>query len=239
MHIFYTTQFEQDQLFLLGDEYNHCKNVLRLKIGDTVKVLDGIGKIFEAKIQTFQKDKAILNIQNVSEVSKGRKYSLTISISPTKNIDRIEWFVEKSIEIGVDQINFILTQRTERRQLNMERLNKIAISAMKQSMNAYLPIFNYLTKIEDYVKNASNLSSKFIAHLVEGEEKTDLKDILQNENIANFNFEILIGPEGDFTKEEVDLAIKKSFRPVSLGKSRLRTETAGIMSAAIFSILSP
>lgn len=238
MQIFYSTQISNNTIWLVGDEFNHCKNVLRLKNGEEVKVADGKGNFYECKIGSFTKEKAELHIICISETSlRINNFTLQISIAPTKNIDRIEWFVEKAVEIGVDEISFLVSKRCERKIINIERLEKIAVSAMKQSGKAWLPTLNALVPFEKYMDNQANKGVKLIAHLVEGQQREELKDALLKYINQETSFELLIGPEGDFTPDEVNLALKKGYIPVSLGTSRLRTETAGVMGCAIFSVV--
>jgi len=238
MQIFYSIPISDQKVVLVGDEFNHCKNVLRLKIGDEVMVADGKGNFYRTKIENFSKEKAELTILNRSELQQRlSNYTLQIAIAPTKNIDRLEWFVEKAVEIGVDEISFLLTKRSERKILNLERLEKIAISAMKQSGKAWLPKLNALVSFEKHLQNTANKAIKLMAHLVEGGEREELKVVLNRHKNQASSFELLIGPEGDFTPDEVALAFAKGYLPVSLGTSRLRTETAGVMGCATFSIV--
>ncbi len=237
MQIFYTTQISGQQIILIGDEYNHCKNVLRMKPGEEVQIADGKGNFYTAKIQNFLKDKAELSILNHHSEVSITNYSLHVIIAPTKNIDRMEWFVEKAVEIGISEISFILTKRSERKLVNIERLEKIAVSAMKQSGKAWLPKLNDLQPFEKFIKNQPKERVKFVAHLIEGKERQELKEMISKVGKQNSKFDLLIGPEGDFMPDEVEMAIKNGYLPVSLGNSRLRTETAGVMGCAVFSVV--
>jgi 16S rRNA (uracil1498-N3)-methyltransferase len=235
MQIFYSTQITEQHIIIAGDEFNHCKNV---KIGEEVNVADGKGNIYHAKIQNFTKEKAELQIIAKSEIAITKNnYTLHIGIAPTKNIDRMEWFVEKAVEIGINEISFILTKRTERKLINIERLEKIAVSAMKQSGKAWLPVINTFQPFDTFIANTEKTHTKLIAHLIEGQERVLLKDIASQTDNINTNFQVLIGPEGDFTAEEVTLAIKNGFSAVSLGDARLRTETAAIVACTTFAVI--
>ncbi|MFN0049030.1 MAG: RsmE family RNA methyltransferase [Cytophagales bacterium] len=238
MQIFYSTQITENQIHISGDEFNHCKNVLRMKIGEEVNVADGKGNVYHAKIGNFTKEKAELQIISKSEQDlTNNNYTLHIVIAPTKNIERMEWFVEKAVEIGINEISFIITKRTERKLINTERLEKIAVSAMKQSGRAWLPIINPMQPFDKYITNTKNKNVKLVAHLIEGEKRVLLTDIASKTDSKNKHFELLIGPEGDFTTDEVQMALSSGFSAVSLGNARLRTETAAIMGCATFAMI--
>jgi 16S rRNA (uracil1498-N3)-methyltransferase len=237
LHLFYSTQHSDTNIVLENDEANHCRNVLRLRVGDLVNVINGKGTKFTAKIISSDKKGVFLEIIEKTVEKQVSLHQLHIAIAPTKNIDRIEWFVEKAVEIGIQEISFLQTKRTERKQINIERIEKIAISAMKQSLKVFLPKIHELISYDLFLKNVNQIphTNKFIAHLIEDQERKMLKKELvssqKNESI------ILIGPEGDFTSEEVNLAIIKGFIPISLGEAKLRTETAGLVACHTFSLL--
>ena len=171
-------------------------------------------------------------IFNWSIISK-RDFHIHIGIAPTKNIERIEWFLEKCTEIGIDEISFLQCQRSERKQVNMERVEKVVISAMKQSGKAWLPILHPLTSYPTVIQNTDSNQQLFVAHLAD-DNRVELKDNVQ----AKGKYFILIGPEGDFTPEEISQALDKGFKPVMLGQSRLRTETAGIVACHTFQLMN-
>ncbi len=228
MQLFYTTLQDGDFLYLEGEEYHHCLNVLRHSIGDTINVTNGTGDMFACKI--IDKTKSAVRLKIVETVSREipEHAMLTIAIAPTKNIDRFEWFIEKATEIGVGRIVPILAKRSERSIIKPERLMKLAISAMKQSNHNFLPILSPLTKFEELIKN-----EKFQIHLIahcNSNELTHISSYIKR----NQKTIICIGPEGDFTAEEIILSEKSGFHGVSLGKSRLRTETAGLYACISF-----
>ena len=223
MFLFYSDNVDGQTISIAGDEHQHCAKVLRKKIGDQIKITDGQGQIFTAEITAIQKLTTICHI--VDKISsKPIVPKLSIAISPTKNLSRIEWFVEKAVEIGISAIYFVHTQRTEKKSVNLERIHKICISAMKQSLQVHLPKIQNYKSVNELIENVgSDYEQKFIAYC---DGPTDLlKDILK----SKINTILLIGPEGDFTENEIKEATASSFIPVSLGDSRLRTETAGLV----------
>lgn len=232
MHLFYTPDINGSEYLLNEEESKHCTKVLRLKENDIVYLVDGNGGFYKAAISVISGKKCLLNILETQKDFGKRNYRLHIAIAPTKNIDRIEWFIEKATEIGIDEITPIICHRSERRVVKTDRLEKIAVSAMKQSIKAYLPKINEAQNFNDFIKTAHS-PLKCIAHCLP-ENKQDLKSIIPSQKEVL----ILIGPEGDFTPQEIELALKNNFIPVTLGESRLRTETAGIMAAAILNQLS-
>jgi 16S rRNA (uracil1498-N3)-methyltransferase len=192
--------------------------------------VDGKGGFYEAEISDANPKKCRLSILN-STFDFGKKdFHLHIAIAPTKNTDRFEWFLEKATEIGIDEITPILTSHSERKTVNHDRFEKILISAMKQSLKAYLPQLNGLMSFKELVVS-NKTENKFIAYCDEI-QKNHLKDLASKGN----NTLVLIGPEGDFSPEEVLLAIENGFKVVSLGESRLRTETAGIVACHIVNL---
>ncbi len=209
---------------LSEEESQHAVKVLRLKEKDPISIIDGKGHLFAAEISKANFKKCEFRILSKKQYPLTRNYYLHIAIGPTKNIDRTEWFVEKAVEIGIDEISFLQSEHSERKNINIERIEKIAVSAMKQSMNMYIPKINPLISYSTFILENKN-TANFIAHLEEGERK-----LLKNEVTGKQNICILIGPEGDFSPEEIKLALQNQFIPVSLGESRLRTETAGIVA---------
>lgn len=231
MHIFYTKNIQGNTGILDEIESHHCIKVLRLKPGDKVSMVDGKGGFFEGVISLPDSRACAVEILK-SEFEHGkRNYHLHIAIAPTKNIDRFEWFLEKATEIGIDEISPIICQRSERKVLREDRLEKVISSAMKQSLKAYHPVLHPATTFGKFIEK-QNENNKLIAHCIE-EEKLELLRFKPQGS----NFTLLIGPEGDFSPEEVKQAISNGFIPVSLGKSRLRTETAGIVTCQIITDL--
>jgi 16S rRNA (uracil1498-N3)-methyltransferase len=233
MRLFYSQKIENNTIWLADEEFHHCKNVLRLKVGSLVHVIDGKGHLYEAEIVKYTKTEAELSILITKFFEKSTTNKLQIAIAPTKNIDRIEWFVEKATEMGIDEISFVRTKRTERKNINLERITKIAISAAKQSNNYYLPLLHDLEDLNTFILSNKNTQAiKLIPHLVEGQDRMLLKDFL----LKFHSFIVLIGPEGDFTPEEVKLALDTDYKPISLGALILRTETAALAATTLIKL---
>lgn len=230
MHLFYQPGIIQQNHFLSDEESKHGLKVLRLKPGDFIHVIDGIGGIYKCRITSTTKRCEFQIIEKSFQAEKS--HSLHIAISPTKNQDRIEWFVEKATEIGVDTISFMLTQNSEKTRLRMDRINKKAISAIKQSGNLWLPKFQSEISFPNLI-DISNEEVRCIAY-VDKDHQSHFKDII----IKSTSTIVLIGPEGDFSKDEIKQAIAKGFQPVSLGKNRLRTETAGLIACHTFNLIN-
>ncbi len=224
MHLFYTPDIRENEYTLSETESKHCVRVLRLGISDSIILIDGAGGWYEAVIVDANPKRCKVEIKKHLKEYEKRDQYLHIAIAPTKNIDRFEWFLEKATEIGIDEITPILCDHSERKIIKDERLEKVIVSAMKQSLKAYLPKLNPLTPIKDLLSNSFE-GRKYIAHCYEQDKKE-----LKNEIAESRSNLILIGPEGDFSEEEVQLAIENHFVPVSLGNSRLRTETAGVVA---------
>lgn len=205
--------------------------VLRKVEGDDVYITNGRGSIFTAKILVADPKKC--KAQIVSEEKKiPRLHSLHLAVAPTKMKDRFEWFLEKATEIGINEITPILCQRSERKNIKLERFERILQAATKQSLQAFLPVLNPLTSFDDFISSQQD-ALQFIAHCDEG-EKSELKRRLQ----ADKDAVILIGPEGDFSPEEIKKALDQGYRPVSLGQNRLRTETAAIVACATVALIN-
>ena len=225
MQIFYSKEITDKECFLDSEESRHCINVLRHKPGDSITIFDGKGKIFTGNIADDNRKRCKIDI--ISYVTApARPYYLHIAIAPTKNIGRYEWFAEKATEIGVDEITPIICARSERNIIKNERTEKIVVSAMKQSMNPYIPVINKAVPINELL-SIDFRGTKCIAHCVDRQK--DSPDRV----IADARILLLIGPEGDFTETEIDNALKSGFKPVTLGPNRLRTETAGVYACAV------
>ena len=214
------------------DESLHCVKVLRHKVGDVIRVIDGNGTIAIGKIEAAHAKQCAVSLTEKEIVKQSRNYKLHIAIAPTKNIERTEWFVEKAVEIGVDEISFIKCKNSERTVIKDDRLRKVAESAVKQSQQAFIPKLNSLVDYKEFIKNNTSYV-KLIAHC-EKEFKQQIKQYIT----TNKSFTILIGPEGDFTKDEITLALSNSYLPVALGESRLRTETAGLFACGAFASIN-
>ncbi|MDR0873585.1 MAG: 16S rRNA (uracil(1498)-N(3))-methyltransferase [Prevotellaceae bacterium] len=231
MTIFYAPDIEKSP-FLPEEESQHAVKVLRMKSGDKICVIDGAGGLYEAEIALpHPKHCEVKILQKTAEYGK-RNHYLHIGIAPTKNIERLEWFVEKAVEIGIDEITPIVCQHSERKVLKTERLQKIILAAAKQSLKAYLPRLNDIVTFEKLI-NTPFLGNKYIAHCYEEE-----RELLQNIYTKGQSALILIGAEGDFSREEVQAALKNGFLPVSLGNSRLRTETAGVVACHTVNLIN-
>ena len=224
MHLFYTPDISSATYTLDKEESTHCIRVLRLKQGSLLHLTDGKGNLYKAQLLTADTKACVAEIIECIPGFGKRNFYLHIAIAPTKNIDRFEWFLEKATEIGIDEITPIFCEHSERNIVKPERLQKIITSAVKQSLKAYHPVLNEAVKLNQLLKTNFD-AEKFIAHCEE-DEKLNLSTAYKKGS----NALILIGPEGDFSKEEVEKAISVGFIPVSLGNSRLRTETAGVVA---------
>ncbi len=231
MRLFYQKDFEE-HLFLDEIDSKHCIRVLRQKETDEIDVTDGKGNMFRCSILEANPKKTKLQVLTKQEAYGKPDRIVSVAIAPTKNIDRTEYFVEKAVEIGISEISFVQTSNSERKHLKLERLKRIAVSGMKQSLKAYLPRMNDLMPLSQYLNELSAHAThqKFIAHL------SDDSVALEKKKIGN-NIQILIGPEGDFTEEEIEKARAKNFELVSMGQSRLRTETAGLVAVTLLNLL--
>jgi len=215
------------------DESKHCLRTLRKKINDTILVTKGDGIIYRAEIIDIKNN--LITYQNIEIIEKKNKnLHIHIVIAPPKNRTRFEWFLEKVTEIGVDIISPVICENSERRKINHDRSEKIIIAAMKQSKNSILPIINKPVKFNDVIKKTNQ--NTYIAHCYQ-EEKKDFKNILLNDKKIK-DITLFIGPEGDFSKKELNFAIKMGIIPVTLGESRLRTETAGIIGCSMINLLA-
>ncbi|MBB3123013.1 16S rRNA (uracil1498-N3)-methyltransferase [Mesoflavibacter sabulilitoris] len=225
MQLFYNSDIsEQNNTFTFPkDESRHIVKVLRKKVGDTLYITNGKGFLFTAKITIADQKNCVVSIEN-SEFKKPTDYKLHLAVAPTKMNDRYEWFLEKATEIGITSITPIFCDHSERKNVKLDRFEKILQSAMKQSLHLYLPTLNQPISFKDYI-NQDFSGDLFIAHC----EETDKKS-LKNEIKPNAETTILIGPEGDFSVNEIETAIKNKFIPVTLGNTRLRTETAAIVA---------
>jgi len=222
MNLFYAPQLtNQDKKYIFDkNESKHISKVLRKKINDNLHITNGLGDLFKVKIIDDNPNKTQVEIIETKHFSKSTK-PIHIAIAPTKSNDRFEWFLEKAVEIGVNEITPLWTTYSERKKINLERYKRIMVAAMKQSLQFHMPKINPLTKWKDFVKNAK-ADQKFIAYC-KADEK--LKNLIQKEN----SYLLAIGPEGGFSPVEIEEAIQNSFIPVGLSENRLRTETAGIL----------
>lgn len=232
--IFFNPMLPKSGIFQLNkEESNHCIKVMRLNVNDQISVVDGKGKIAECKILKANPKATELEIIHFKHSLNQLSQYIHIAISPTKNINRFEWFLEKSVELGIGEITPIITDNSERNRLNYCRLEKKLITALKQSQNLILPKLNPMLKIKEFINIDFENSQKFICH--NGDSKNRL---LKNEFKKNKKYIILIGPEGGFSNNEVKNAEEKSFIQVLLGNSRYRTETAGILACHTIHLFS-
>lgn len=224
---FYIEQIpvNQSSFILSEDTSKHIIQVLRMKQGEQLQLTNGKGEIITVEIISENKKAAEVNALSTSNIPP-RTSNITIAISLIKNTNRFEWFLEKSTEIGISEIIPLICERTEKQHFRHDRMKNILISAMLQSQQAWLPVLHEPIKFKDIIKNSTH-QKKYIAHCIEEEKKQ-----LTNEAIKQSTI-ILIGPEGDFTKEEVEFAKQNNFIPVSLGDTRLRTETAAIVGCVL------
>jgi 16S rRNA (uracil1498-N3)-methyltransferase len=223
MQIFYAPDITGDTYILDEKESKHCIRVLRMTKGTIVRLIDGKGNLHEGIISNPDSKKCAIAITGIIQDFEKRNYKLHIAISPLKNPERFEWFVEKSVEIGIDEITPLICRNTEKPGIRTERVNNLIISAMKQSLKATKTVLNEPCLFNDFLSGDFK-GSRMIAHCNETFNRNKISEVYsKNENAL-----ILIGPEGDFSKEEIDSAIEKNFSPVHLGRSRLRTETAGV-----------
>ncbi|SIS50608.1 16S rRNA (uracil1498-N3)-methyltransferase [Zobellia uliginosa] len=233
MQLFYNPDLDQSvsQFTFSQEESRHIVKVLRKKEGDTLHITNGKGFIFESEILLADTKRCKAHVISTTKKHPQRHW-LHMVVAPTKNNDRFEWFLEKATEIGVNEITPIFCDRSERKVIKKERLEKVVQSAMKQSLRSYLPKLNDAIAYKDYIAQPQN-GLLFIAHCEE-EEKVDLKRRVA----ADTDVTILIGPEGDFSPDEIQLARKSGFLPVSLGEYRLRTETAAIVACTTVTIIN-
>lgn len=228
MNLFYEKNIGNQTIISFSkEESNHCVKVRRMKINDLISLIDGKGYLYNAKIIDANHKKCAVEIIGKKFIEKQKKYKLHIAIAPTKNIDRFEWFVEKAVEIGVDEITPLICRFSERKIIKYERIERIIVSAMKQSLKYYKPVLNPLVDFKEFVKTAKN-DQKFIAYC-----KAD-------ESIASYTLQdeilFLIGPEGGFADFEFDFATKNGYKPLKINEFRLRTETAGVFISSAINI---
>lgn len=231
MEIFYSNHISDDKITLSPEETTHCLKVLRHKAGDEVKVSGGDGNLYRCRIEDDSTKCAILSILSTEGEFGRHNYYLHIAVAPTKNIDRYEWFLEKGTEVGIDRITPLLCARSERKVVKEERQERVVIAAAKQSLKGAIPQVDPLTPFKDVIALAKEFNGeKYIAHCDSDQARKSLTQALQEQYSRNGELRsmVLIGPEGDFSMEEVRLATAAGFIPITLGESRLRTETAAL-----------
>lgn len=223
MQLFFIEDFN-GQLEITGEDAFHLVKVLRKKTGDKIEITDGKGKGFEGIITDLKKDSVSFSLGKELVSNAGLKIKMHLAVAPTKNADRYEWMTEKAVEMGVNEITPIICERSERKNCNTERLRKIVLSAMKQSGRFYLPKINEPVKLKDFQSSAKQ---NLVAHCMDLHKK-DISAIDFSDSVC-----LLIGPEGDFSPNEIEYLMAKNYLPVALGNSRLRTETAGVYAMGV------
>ena len=230
MRLFYSTNISDTSFVIDGEDHRHILKVLRYKTGDTLNIIDGSGSIYECRIHAIDKVKLSAVIMSKT-VTAPMPYTLGIGISPLKNVSRLEWFIEKSVEIGISDIYPFISTRSEKPTLKVDRIHRIIQAAMKQSGNVYEPRIHPIMQFEDFL-NLEEWDQKYLAYINKKQSR-----LLSKEQITNHRVLIGIGPEGGFTDNEAQLSRDHGFLSVSLGNSRLRTETAGVASCQIIKTL--
>ncbi len=216
------------------EEATHAVRVLRLSEGDSIWLMDGVGNFYRADVGIVTKKRCLYNIVETLPQQKTWSGKIHLAIAPTKMMERIEWMAEKATEIGFDELTFLDCKFSERHVIRVDRVERIVISAMKQSRKAFKPVVNELAAFMEFVTSC-DADYKFIAHCYNDRERIDLFDKLETIP-ADACVCVLVGPEGDFSSDEVDLALANGFEPITLGNSRLRTETAGLMAVTMAQI---
>ncbi len=231
MEVFYQPGILSGILLLSAEESKHCIRVLRKERGDIIHVTNGQGTLFEVRILDPDPKKCTFEIVGHSRKPE-KNFSISVAIAPTKSTDRIEWFVEKVVELGINEIKFYFSRHSERKKLNMERIEKKAIVAMKQSEQFILPMISLYSSFKECLE-ATNSDQRFIAH-VDRSNLYHLMDVAEKTG----HYTVFIGPEGDFSEEELLQSFEAGFTKVSLGENRLRTETAGITACHILNLIN-
>lgn len=233
MIVFYSRAIEGDRAVLEGEEFRHAIQVLRKKQGDSVRFTDGQGGWYDGYIEVVGKGQCIIYITDRAVETSRRAYRVCMAVAPTKNMDRFEWFLEKATEIGVDRIVPVWCRYSERATLRLDRLEKILIAAMKQSLQPFLPKLEAPVRLETFLEEKPEREYQcYIAYIDQSAGSRHLFDACE----AGRDTLVLIGPEGDFSEEEVKRCVEQGFEPVSLGKNRLRTETAAVAASHCISL---
>jgi 16S rRNA (uracil1498-N3)-methyltransferase len=233
MHLFYAPDINEDFYLLSEEESKHCSRVLRLKAGDKIYLTNGKGTLYSAVLEKIEIKSILIKIIEVMHEYQKLSYHLHIGIAPTKNSERFEWFLEKATEIGINEITPLIVEHSERTIIKNERLERVIISAMKQSLKTYKPKLNPILPLNSFLEANFSDSQKYIAHC-----HGKYRQLLKNVYLSGKDVVILIGPEGDFSMDEIEEAIKKGFQPISMGESRLRSETAGIVACYTINLLN-
>ncbi len=232
MELFYSRDIQGGICRLDQDESGHCVKVLRHRAGDEISVIDGCGTLYRCRIISDSPKGVEAAVVSHENDWGGHPYRLHLAVCPTKNNDRYEWFAEKACEIGLDELSPVIGEHSERRVLKTARIEKVLISAAKQSLKASVPSVNEPVSVKEFILNASKDALRLIAYCFEDERvpRRSIKEVLDSSEAKEII--VMIGPEGDFSKAEAELALKQGFIPVHLGTSRLRTETAALTAAS-------
>lgn len=231
--MFYAAEMNEGSGFLTESESVHAVRVLRKKNGDSLQITDGKGNLITGVITEATSKKCAFRVNDIDQVSRNRNYKLHVALAPTKSIDRYEWFLEKTVEIGIDEITPVFTVNSERKRIKPDRCRRVIVAAAKQSLNLHFPVFHEAVSLDTFI---SQNAGGAMAYCGDEVEKTDFKRWLKNGSDQK-TVTLLIGPEGDFTPDEVRHAAQNGFEPVSLGTARLRTETAGVYACSIIHVL--
>lgn len=233
MEIFWTEDIAGGICRLGEEESAHCVRVLRHRAGDRINIIDGHGTMYECTLVADSPKGAEARIEQAHQNWGGHPYDLTMAVCPTKNIDRYEWFAEKATEFGVDRIVPVIGEHSERKILKPERMNRILLSAAKQSLKASIPELSDTISVRGFIESTAEKDAlKMIAYCFEdGQERTSIREVLEKNDAKEVI--VLIGPEGDFSREEADAAVAAGYVPVHIGESRLRTETAALASVSM------
>lgn len=233
MEIFWTEDIAGGICRLGEEESAHCVRVLRHRAGDRINIIDGHGTMYECTLVADSPKGAEARIEQAHQNWGGHSYDLTMAVCPTKNIDRYEWFAEKATEFGVDRIVPVIGEHSERKILKPERMNRILLSATKQSLKASIPELSNTISVREFIESTAEKDAlKMIAYCFEdGQERTSIREVLEKNDAKEVI--VLIGPEGDFSREEADAAVAAGYVPVHIGESRLRTETAALASVSM------
>lgn len=233
MEIFWTEDIAGGICRLGEEESAHCVRVLRHRAGDRINIIDGHGTMYECTLVADSPKGAEARIEQAHQNWGGHPYDLTMAVCPTKNIDRYEWFAEKATEFGVDRIVPVIGEHSERKILKPERMNRILLSAAKQSLKASIPELSDTISVREFIESTAEKDAlKMIAYCFEdGQERTSIREVLEKNDAKEVI--VLVGPEGDFSREEADAAVAAGYVPVHIGESRLRTETAALASVSM------
>ena len=233
MRLFISNDTSAPYATLQPEESRHCVRVLRMTVGDELWVTSGDGTMCRARLATPDPDNCEVEIVERIENYQPRPFHLHLAVAPTKNNARLEWFVEKAVEIGIDRITPVICDHSERGNLKTDRLDKLALSAMKQSLKATRPLIDPPVKLLDFLQNLNSQFSKFVCYC-SGNERHTLRQLYTSGTDAL----VLIGPEGDFSEREITTALQLGFQPVTLGDSRLRTETAALYATTVLNFMN-